>query len=99
MLQDVKSYLNITYPDECTDHMLESAIQRGKSILNDYGGTELDYEEEGLPRQLLFDYCRYVRSHAEEMFEQNFKHDLIALREMEEVRRYADQVNTSLPNV
>ncbi len=99
MLQDVKSYLNITYADECTDNMLESAIKRGKKILNDYGGTELDYEEEGLPRQLLFDYCRYVRSHAEEMFEQNFMHDLIALREMEEVRQYAHQVSTSLPNV
>ena len=71
--------------------MLEGALKRGQAVLNDYAGAEQDYEQEGLPRQLLFDYCRYVRSHAAEMFEVNFRHDLGALRELAEVRRYADQ--------
>jgi hypothetical protein len=91
MLDSLKNYLNISYEDEDTDKMLTGAIERGKRVLNDYAGGELDYEEEGLPRQLLFDYCRYVRSHAAEMFEINFKHDLITLREKAEVERYADQ--------
>lgn len=90
MLEDLKEYLNITYEDPVTDRTLEGALERGKSILDDYAGAALDYEE-GLPRQLLFDYCRYARSHAAEMFETNFRHDLISLREMTEVRRYADQ--------
>lgn len=91
MLESLKNYLNITYEDPETDRMLEGALKRGQAVLNDYAGAEQDYEQEGLPRQLLFDYCRYVRSHAAEMFEVNFRHDLGALRELAEVRRYADQ--------
>lgn len=91
MLSGLKTYLNITYEDPETDKMLTGAIERGMSVLNDYAGVTLDYEKEGLPKQLLFDYCRYVRSHAAEMFEPNFRSDLIALREMSEVKRYADK--------
>lgn len=99
MLESLKNYLNITYEDPETDRMLESALERGQVILNDYAGMEQDYEREGLPRQLLFDYCRYIRSHAAEMFEVNFRHDLIALREMAEVRRYADQNESAVSDL
>jgi hypothetical protein len=30
--------------------------------LNNVAGEELDYSEEDKPRELLLDYCRYVRS-------------------------------------
>lgn len=99
MLEALKDYLNITYEDPVTDRMLEGALSRGRSVLNDYAGTELDYEEEGLPRQLLFDYCRYVRSNAVEMFEPNFRHDLISLREMTEVQKYAEQNTNSVSDI
>jgi hypothetical protein len=99
MLESLKNYLNISYEDDATDVMLTGAIERGKKVLNDYAGVELDYEEEGLPRQLLFDYCRYVRSHAAEMFEKNFQHDFIALREMAEVQNYADKDDGTVSDV
>ncbi|MCM1190740.1 MAG: hypothetical protein NC541_15805 [bacterium] len=98
MLEELKEYLNITYDDPVTDRVLQGALERGKAVLNDYAGAELDYEE-GLPRQLLFDYCRYVRSHAVEMFEVNFRHDLISLRERTEVQRIADQNKHSVPDL
>lgn len=99
MLEKLKEYLNISYDDAATDNMLNSAIERGKKILDDYAGNKLNYEEEGLPRQLLFDYCRYVRSHAAEMFEQNFRHDLIALREMTEAANYANKEQDTVSDV
>ncbi len=99
MLDSLKDYLNITYEDEATERMLKGALARGQAVLNDYAGAELDYEREGKPRQLLFDYCRYVRSHAAEMFELNFQHDLIALREITEVQRYADQNKNAVSDV
>ncbi len=99
MLKDLKDYLTITYDDPETDKMLERALDRGKAILNDYAGMDLNYDKEGLQRQLLFDYCRYVRSHAAEMFEQNFRHDLISLREMAEVQKYADQDKHTVSNI
>lgn len=91
LLDELKRYLMITYEDENTNQNLEAALVRGQSVLNDYAGIEQDYETEGLPKQLLFDYCRYVRSHAAEMFEVNFRHDLIALRELAERKLYEDQ--------
>lgn len=91
LLDEVKRYLMVTYEDEVTDQNLAGAIERGKAVLDDYAGIPQDYEAEGLPKQLLFDYCRYVRSHAVEMFEVNFRRDLISLRELAEVKLYEDQ--------
>lgn len=90
MIQAVKDYLNISFDDEMTNRMLESAITRGESIIDSYAGTHQDYETEGAARQLLFDYCRYVRSQATELFEVNYKRDLMALREAS----YAENKNT-----
>lgn len=99
MLESLKRYLNISYEDPFTDEMLRETLERGKAVLDSYAGAALDYDGEGLPRQLLFDYCRYVRSHATEMFEQNFQHDLISLREMTEVGLYADQNGHAVPDI
>jgi hypothetical protein len=99
MLESLKIYLDAVFDDDVADAKLEGAIERGKKVIDSFAGAEQDYEEEGLPRQLLFDYCRYVRSQAEEMFEINFRHELIALREMTEVQRYADQDDSTVSDV
>lgn len=85
MLVELKAYLNIAYEDELSDQALVGMVKRGKAVLDDYAGEKRDYEKEGLPRQLLFDYCRYARSHALEMFSVNFGRELIALREQAEL--------------
>ena len=81
LMSDVKDYLNISYDDEQTDRLLLSALARGMNIIDDYAGSPMDYSQEGAAKQLLFDYCRYVRSQATEMFEINYRHELNALRE------------------
>ena len=91
MLEDIRRYLQITYEDEDTDQVLRGLIERGKQIIDDYAGTPQDYDSEGMPRQLRFDYVRYGRSHALEMFEINFRHDLIALRELAEEKMNENQ--------
>lgn len=85
ILGELKAYLNIAYEDELSDQALAGMVKRGKAMLDDYAGEKRDYEKEGLPRQLLFDYCRYARSHALEMFSANFGRELIALREQAEM--------------
>lgn len=84
MLEDIRRYLQITYEDADTDQVLTGLIARGRKVIDDYAGAPQNYDSEGLPRQLLFDYVRYGRSHALEMFEINFRRDLIALRELTE---------------
>lgn len=80
LLDDLKDYLCITYNDERTDLSLISALNRGMSVIEDYAGGTIDYSQRGAAQQLLFDYVRYVKSQATEMFETNFHHDLMALR-------------------
>jgi len=81
LLADVKNYLDITWNDEATDKKLTGIINRGKSYLQDIASSLfIDFAVECKARSLLFDYCRYARSNALEMFEINFKSQLIGLR-------------------
>ncbi len=80
ILDDVKAYLDITWEDQPTNNKLTGIIERGKAYLNDISGATLNYDVEDKPRALLFDYCRYARSNALEMFPVNFKSELISLR-------------------
>lgn len=88
LLEDVKIYLNITWDDENTDKKLEGIIERGKKYLNNVAGAELDYNVEDRPKELLLDYCRYVRSNALEDFQTNYFHELLDLQIKQEVREY-----------
>ena len=80
MLQTVKDYLKITWSDE--DNNLLSLVDRGKAVLNDLTGTELDFDTEGLARSLLFDYVRYAYNNASEYFEENFQQEILRLQLM-----------------
>jgi hypothetical protein len=79
LLNDIKSYLHITWEDFETDINLTGIINRGMARLQDIAGVSLDFSVEDLPRSLLFDYCRYANSHALEMFEKNFVSELMSL--------------------
>lgn len=80
LLNDIKSYLHITWLDENTEKNLTGYINRGSARLQDIAGVPLDFTVEDLPRQLLFDYVRYANSQALEMFEKNFISELTSLR-------------------
>jgi hypothetical protein len=81
----VRNYLDISWEDPEGDVKLAGIIARGCNYLNGAAGAELDYEAEELPRGLLFDFCRYVRSNALEDFEVNFERELLRLQMMTEV--------------
>lgn len=91
LLADVRNYLDITYEDEDGDEKLRGIIRRGMDYLDNIAGKSLRYEEEGIPRALLFDYCRYARNNALELFGQNFRAELIILRIGVQTDDYAEQ--------
>lgn len=88
LLIAAKNYLDITWDDEATDEKLRGTLSRGMKYLNKVAGVELDYAVEDKPRELLFDYCRYVRSNALEDFQNNFLHELLSLQMAQEVADY-----------
>lgn len=97
LLEDVKVYLDITWADENTDKKLTGIIERGMKYLNRTAGGELDYSVEDKPKELLMDYCRYVRSNALEEFQVNYLHELLTLQMSEEVARY--ETETTNPDI
>lgn len=80
MLDAVKDYLKITWDDE--DGEVARLIAQGEAILEGLAGAELDFQSEGLPRSLLFDYVRYAYNNASEYLEENFAKQILRLQLM-----------------
>ena len=59
-------------------------------------GEMLDYNAEDKPRELLLDYCRYVRSNALDEFATNYLHEILALQQAKEVERYIAEQSTTV---
>lgn len=97
LLSAVKDYLHITWADD--DAAITGYIQRGIARLNRIASTELDYTAEDLPRQLLFDYCRYANSQALEVFEENFRGELLDLHLKNRVTEYENQNTNTVSDV
>lgn len=80
LLDAVKNYLDITWDDPGSDIKLSGIIARGMRYLDKAAGAELDYAADDKPRELLMDYCRYVRSNALDEFQRNYLHELLSLQ-------------------
>ena len=92
LLDAVRNYLDITWTDADGDTKLTGIISRGIKYIDSVAGTELDYTIEDKPRELLFDYCRYVRSNALDEFQTNYLPELLSLQIRQEVRDYVTDV-------
>lgn len=88
LLADVKTYLDITWTDAATDLKLTGIIARGINYIDRIAGSPMDYTKEEKPKELLFEYCRYVRSNALEEFKKNYLPELLSLQISEEVKAY-----------
>lgn len=91
LLDAVRNYLDITWTDAEGDIKLTGIIERGMKYLDAAAGEELDYSAEDKPRELLMDYCRYVRSNALHEFQVNYLPELLSLQNQKEVERYREE--------
>lgn len=80
LIDDVKTYLGITWSDPHTDSNVAGILARAQSKMYDYAGAQLDFNTESSEKQLLLDLCRYIYHNASEDFEDNYKHELVMLR-------------------
>lgn len=98
LLEQLKSYLSVTYEDEETNKKLESILKRAGDTLSRYAGYNMQFssEEESAEKQLLFDCCRYIYNDAFDAFKVNFAPELIALRAQNAVREdeTTDEIQT-----
>ena len=88
LLEAVRNYLDFTWIDLAGDEKLTGIIERGMKYIDSLAGAVMDYTVEEKPRELLLDYCMYVRSNALSEFQQNYIHELLSLQISEEVKAY-----------
>lgn len=96
LLSDIKNYLDITWDDEAGDIKLSGFIARGMKYINFVAGEECIYTDEDKPRELLFEYVRYVRSNALDEFQNNYLHELLTLQMHKEAERYVKSQNSDI---
>lgn len=80
LLSDIKGYLQILWDDLATNDRVTNMIASGMVYINTKLGVEADYTQDGLPRTLLFDYVRYMRDGALDVFENNYLPIILAAR-------------------
>lgn len=95
LFADIKSYLNITWEDDMTNRNVRNSIAQGMFFINDKLGEEGNYLVEGFPRTLLFEYARYARDGALDVFENNYKSMILAMQNNRKVKSYAEK--TAIP--
>lgn len=96
LLEAVRNYLDVTWEDAAGDLKLSGIILRGMRYIDTLAGEMLDYNAEDKPRELLMDYCRYVRSNALDEFATNYLHEILALQQAKEVERYITEQSTTI---
>ena len=90
LLTDVNNYLDNTWKDDTRDVKILGFIRSGMVYLNGKLGEEADYESDGDPRTLLFEYVRYARDGAMDLFETNYKSMILAMQHKRAVKAYAE---------
>lgn len=91
LLEDVKVFLGVTWSDNFTDNRLTMLIEAGAAYLNQKNGETADYTASGLPRSLLFEYVRYARDGALDVFENNYRSMILAMGHERMVNQNATQ--------
>ena len=103
LLPGVRNYLDVTWDDPTGDKKIRGIIARGIGYLNRIAGEDLEYIEtledektrvvEGKAIELLYDYCRYVRSDALDAYMRNYLPELNALQIDARIGRMADNAD------
>lgn len=91
LLADVNNYLDNTWKDEARDRKILGFIRSGMVRIDKWLGKEADYESAGDPRTLLFEFVRYARDGAMDLFETNYRSMILAMQNDKAVSDYAQQ--------
>lgn len=90
LLDDIKTYLLVTWDDEQTNRRITGLIEDGMAYLDDKLGETGDYLSPGYPRTLLKEYVRYARDAALDVFENNYQNLILAMQADRGVMNYVE---------
>lgn len=91
LLNEVKVFLQIAWLDDVdSDERISGLIASGMDYLAGKLGFSPDFLDDGEPRMLLFEYVRYHRDAAGDVFENNYMSRIIAARNDRRVCDYVE---------
>lgn len=90
LFTDIKADLGITWDDDMQDRKVRNYIRSGISYINGKLGNYADFESDGYPRTLLFEYVRYARDGALDVFENNYMSMILAMQNQRAVKEYEE---------
>lgn len=96
LLRDVRNVLDVTWVDEATDLKLTELLRSGIAYLDLRLGAAQDYTVPGEARTLLWEYVRYARDEALDVFENNYLNRLTAARNSLRVSNYVNSLESAL---
>lgn len=91
LVEDIRADMGITWSDDATARNLRNQIGGGMAYIDGKLGEPGDYQADGYPRTLLFEYVRYARSSALDAFETNYLSMILAMQTERQVQRYAEK--------
>ena len=89
LLEAIKADQGVTWSDAMTDSRFHTHIPNGMAYLDEQLGIAGDYSAPGDARELLFEYVRYARAGALDVFEHNFRHAILRAQNRRRIARYA----------
>lgn len=95
LFADICASLDYTWNDEALDKKYKGFIRSGMIYINSKLGEPADYESDGFPRTLLFEYVRYARDGAMDIFENNYRSMILAMQNEKAVNNYAGSAISS----
>ena len=95
LFADICANLDYTWSDDALDRKYKGYILSGMTFINDKLGEAANYEVDGYPRTLLFEFVRYARDGAMDIFENNYKSMILAMQNQKAVKAYAESTVSS----
>lgn len=90
LLAAIKTYLQITWEDANTDARITELIVSGAAYISSKMTGDVDYNTPCIERTLLFEYVRYARDGALDVFENNYRSLILAAQHGRMVDAYVN---------
>lgn len=72
LLEELKIFLDFTWSDEKRTTRIVNSMRSSIQYLNDLAGTKINFEEDYLAKELLFNRVLYMESQALDDFQTNY---------------------------
>lgn len=72
ILEEVKSFINFTWEDSAKEKRVKDYIASSMAYLEEVSGYSIDFENDYLARELLFNRVLYMDSRALDDFQKNY---------------------------